>query len=77
MHDTLGQLRERMLTLGVPDGDFDQLVRVAQDIELASVCQLFHYIHDIGHGRLPPQVLDLLRILRETLQSRAHRLARS
>ncbi len=63
----------RMALRGATDNELHQLIILAQDMELARVCEVFQTIEDIGAERLPPQVLDVLRLVKEELETKAHR----
>jgi len=76
MSENIEKLRHmwaRMVTLGASDNDLHQLITLAQDMELARVCAVLQSILEIGAGRLPPQVLDLLRLVMEELETKSHR----
>ena len=72
--EKLRRMWGRMVLRGATDNDLHQIVTLAQDMELSRVCEVFRAIEEIGAVRLPPQVIDVLRLVREELESKAHRV---
>ena len=72
-HEKLRHMWARMVLLGASDNDLHQFVTLAQDMELTRVCTLLRTLQELGVGRLPPQVIDVLRLITEELQAKGHR----
>jgi hypothetical protein len=66
----------RFVCLGASDNDLHQLVTLAQDMELARVCEVLKTVQELGaNSSMPPQVLTVIRLIREELELKAHRPA--
>lgn len=60
-------------SLGASDQELHQLVMLAQDIEINRVAFLLETVIAMGAKRLPPEVIGILRVLKDELESKTHR----
>ena len=64
----------RLRALGVPDSDLHEIVGIAQDLEVSRVCTVLRMLQETGAKRLPPEVVDIIRLIEAEFAAKGHRV---